>query len=149
HSIEPLDDVRTPGAVPLDDDLGVRAGAKRVTEASELSPQLVMVVDLAVEDDGHAAVGRVHRLIRSGRQIQDRETRVPEHRTSRTVDGTRIGPTVRDRGERRIGVDRIPGANEHGSEDATHDYPSARTSAPRTTRFDRKRRRAESSAPAK
>ena len=40
----------------MHDDLGVRAGGEAVAPALQVGAQLLKIVDLAVEDDGHRAV---------------------------------------------------------------------------------------------
>ena len=61
-------------------DRGVAARLERLTGLLEVAPQIPEVVDLAVEDDRPvAAAGAVgHRLIAGGRQVDDRETTVPQ-----------------------------------------------------------------------
>ena len=62
-------------------DRRVAARLERLAGLLEVAPQILEVVDLAVEDDGPvAAAGAVgHRLVAGGRQVDDRETTVPQH----------------------------------------------------------------------
>src|SRR5262249_35581792 len=53
HAVETVEDVRPPLLVAVDDDLGVGLGPEPVATALQLAPELLEVVDLAVEDDPH------------------------------------------------------------------------------------------------
>jgi hypothetical protein len=44
----------------------------------QLGAQFVMVIDLAVVGDDVALIGRKHRLVTGGREIDDREPQVAE-----------------------------------------------------------------------
>ena len=65
HAAQLLEHVRAPRLVAVDDGLGVAVRDKRVTHRLELGAQLLEVVDLAVERDGHRAVGVLHGLARA------------------------------------------------------------------------------------
>ena len=58
--------------VEVDEHLGVAARREAVPGALELVPQLAVVVDLAVLDDGDPAVLVGDRLV-AGREVDDRE----------------------------------------------------------------------------
>src|SRR5262249_11783020 len=78
HALEAVEEVGPPLAIPVDDDFGVRVvGAELVALGRELLPKRAEVVDLAVEDDVHQAVGRRHRLLPVD-QVQNREPVLPE-----------------------------------------------------------------------
>ena len=92
---------------------------KRDTLAFELSAQLEVVVDLAVEDDP-AVAGRVlHRLIAGRRQIDDRETAVRE--TDPPVFGT---PQPAASGPRWVMVSRMAVSRSRSTTGACETMPA-------------------------
>ena len=81
---------------------GVAAGREALAARFERPPQLAVVVDLAVEHDLVAAVGRRHRL-RAGRTgIDDRQTGVHQQRVlrRRAPHAAAVRTAVRERGDR-------------------------------------------------
>ena len=67
-----------PLQVGLEDDLGVAAGEEPVAVALELGPQLLVVVDAAVEDAGQPDGGVDHGLAAGRGQVDDLQPPVPE-----------------------------------------------------------------------
>jgi hypothetical protein len=63
----------------------------------ELGAQLAEVEDLAVEDDRDRAVGRVHRLVAVGRQVEDREAAVVEADAAQQRRAVRVGAALAHR----------------------------------------------------
>src|SRR5437660_3369605 len=81
HPIQPLKTRYPPAAVRAEDYLGVGRGAKgNRLEALELSLQLRIVVDLAVEHDPRRSIGQCHGLI-ARFQIDDAEAAMREEGT--------------------------------------------------------------------
>ena len=76
HAAEPAQRRRTPGAPGLEHDLGVGFGDEAHAASLQLGPQLLVVVELAVVDEGQAVLG--HRLVGGGGQIDDRKPPMAE-----------------------------------------------------------------------
>ena len=84
HAREVLDEAVAPVPVRLDDDLGVAGREEPVARPLELAPQLVVVVDAAVEGDRDPELGVDHRLGRPLGQVDDLQATVAErHRSLR------------------------------------------------------------------
>src|SRR5207302_1827050 len=94
HAAEALHAVFAPLLPGVNDDLGVALRKKHVTRARELGDQLLVVVDLAVEDDDDAAVLVEKRLL-PGREIDDREPPVPEAQPRLEMQAALVGPAVK------------------------------------------------------
>src|SRR5512135_1428406 len=77
HAAEALDAGFAPLLPGVDDHLGVALRMKAVPTARELRNELLVVVDLAVEHDDHAAVLVEQRLLASGK-IDDRQPPMAE-----------------------------------------------------------------------
>ena len=77
HAAKAVDAGLAPGLPGVDDDFGVAAGVEHVAERLQLRDQFLVVVDLAVEDDAHAVVFVVERLLAGG-QVDDRQAPVPQ-----------------------------------------------------------------------
>src|SRR5207237_597177 len=77
HATEALDAVLTPRFPRMHDHLGVAARAKAMAKLHELGNELLIVVDLAVEDDDHAAVLVEPRLL-PRLQVDDGKTLMAE-----------------------------------------------------------------------
>ena len=77
HAAKPADRLEVPGAEGLDEDFGVGGGAEAVAEVQQLFAELDVVVDLAVEDDGVAAVRAPHRLLAAA-DVDDRQAAMTE-----------------------------------------------------------------------
>ena len=73
--------VRRPEREQAQHDRGVAGRLECLAGLLEVAPQILEVVDFAVEDDRPiVATGAVgHRLVACGRQVDDRETTVPQH----------------------------------------------------------------------
>ena len=65
HAAQLLEHVGAPRLVAVDDGLGVAVRDELVAQRLKLGAQLLEVVDLAVERDGHRAVGVLHGLARA------------------------------------------------------------------------------------
>ncbi len=92
-----------PGFDRCEQHLGIGMAAKRGAAAFvlQLAPQLAMIVNLAIEDDGQPAAGRVHGLLPGRRKIDDRQ---PAKGQAETLG--RIGPdafVVRSAVDQRAG----------------------------------------------
>jgi hypothetical protein len=70
----------------MEDHLGVGMAAEGVALRLEFLAELAVVVDLAVEDELYRAVERLHGLVAERREIDDRETRVPESHRGAVVE---------------------------------------------------------------
>ena len=67
---------------------GITAGPQSDTGPLQLIPQAAIIINLTVETDGVAAVGRRHGLMRSVRQIDNRQPRVTQRETGGFVEMT-------------------------------------------------------------
>src|SRR5688572_50496 len=79
--------------------------------------ELAVAIDFAVEDDPALAVGREHRLIRAGPQVDDRQPTETDVHGATHAEVAGVGPAMGDRGESGGVVPaRISSANEaaHG-----------------------------------
>ena len=76
HPVQSREEIGSEAGEPLEDDLGVRASAPAAD--SDLGPQFLEVVDLAVVAEDESTVGRDHRLISRGAQVDDRKPPVEE-----------------------------------------------------------------------
>src|SRR5271169_737025 len=77
----------------MDDDLGIAARAKDMTEGRELGHQRLEIVDLAVVDDANRMVLIIDRLIAPS-QIDDGEPAVPEPDPRRIVETIAVRATM-------------------------------------------------------
>ncbi len=96
----------------------------------ELTPELRMVVELAVVSQPHRAILVGHRLIRLRREVDDPQAGVPKH-TGRALAGDRshaasVGSPVVDgiEGMRDRLLPPLGGAPGGDAEDAAHGYQS-------------------------
>src|SRR4051812_44313428 len=78
HPVQPAEAVVTPLEICLEYDLGIRRGAKHVLACFELTPDFLIVIDLAVEDDLEAVRRISHGLPAGWRQVNNREPPVPQ-----------------------------------------------------------------------
>ena len=116
HAAEPLEAVLAELLVQMDDDLDVAGGREAVSASLQLGAQLDEVVELAVADDGDAAVLARDRLV-ARLQIDDGEPAHRERRAAaRHVPG-RVRPTVAEQREVRQHLDR---GEVECPEDAAH-----------------------------
>ena len=63
HAAQALEHARAPCLIAMHDGLGVAVGLELIAHALKLGAQLLKVVNLAVERDGHAAIGVLHGLV--------------------------------------------------------------------------------------
>ncbi len=77
HAAKALDTALTPRLPSVHDDFRVAARVELVTEGLQLGNQLLVVVDLAVEDDDDGAVLVVERLL-TGRDVDDGQPPMPQ-----------------------------------------------------------------------
>src|SRR5580658_8628286 len=77
----------------MDDNLGITACAKDMTECRELGHQRLEIVDLAVVDDANRPVLIVDRLVAPS-QVDDGEPAVAEPDPRRIVETVAIGATM-------------------------------------------------------
>ena len=66
HAVQAPDAVGPVLLIEMDDDLGIALGRERMPARAKLRAQFPIVVDLAVEDDGHGPILVVHGLIARG-----------------------------------------------------------------------------------
>ena len=74
HPAQPRKDPRSPGVPAIDDDLGVAAAAKRITQRRQLAAEFCKVVYLAVVGNPDIAISARHRLMAGRREIDDRQS---------------------------------------------------------------------------
>ncbi len=96
HPVKPLEAIHAPAPPGGEDHLGVARGAERETRLLQLAAQFAEVVDLAVEDDHCAAIGRMHRLRRSG-EVDDRQATMAEADPVIGPHPRPVRPPVRER----------------------------------------------------
>ena len=78
HSVQVLQGIESPFPVGFQNHFGVGRGTKTVPSFFELAAHVLVVVDLAVEDDLKLPGSVRHRLPAGRRQIDDREATVTE-----------------------------------------------------------------------
>src|SRR5579863_5953265 len=78
HAVEALECPDAPGGERIQNDLGVRGGAKPIPERLKFGSQLAKVVDLAVVTEHVTMVSVDHRLLSGRREINDGQTTMPE-----------------------------------------------------------------------
>src|SRR5262245_43040550 len=78
HPLQSLQAIFAPMQIGLQQRFRVRVGFEAVPERFQPQPQFPKVVDLAVENYPGRAVGRGHRLKPAIRQIENRQTAMPE-----------------------------------------------------------------------
>jgi hypothetical protein len=93
HAAQALHAGLAPGLPGVDDDLGVAAGAEHVPERRQLGHQLPVVVDLAVVDDDHGAIGVEQRLL-AALEVDDRQALVAERDPGCAVRAGLVGTPV-------------------------------------------------------
>ena len=106
----------------MHDDFGVAARVEDVPERLQLRDQLLVVVDLAVEDDDDRAVLVVERLL-AGREVDDRQAAMTEPDARLEVHALAVRPAVRLRvvhalQQRAVEVAAAAGVEQSG--DAAH-----------------------------
>ncbi len=123
HAAEPLDAVLAPLLPGMNDHLGVAAGPEAVSKLREFRDQRLIVVDLAVEDDDHAAVLVEQRLLPGG-EVDDREPAMAEPQAGLGVQPDLVRPAmvlglVHARNE--VARDRPRARDVHDADNAAHD----------------------------
>src|ERR1019366_3476850 len=83
--------------VQVENDLAVAPRSKHVPSLHEAGPELGEVVDLTVDDDPDGLVFIEERLGAFGRQVDDRETPVTQHRAGAAPEASGVGPAVLER----------------------------------------------------
>src|SRR5205823_14845688 len=76
HAAQPGDDLRPPGVPAVDDDLGIAAAAKGITELLEVAADLSEVVDFPVIANPDVPIRTCHRLVSGRRQVDDGKPRM-------------------------------------------------------------------------
>src|SRR5688572_25067733 len=113
HAVDPLDEVGAPFEIRVQRDFRIRVRQKYMTELKQGALELAVTVDLAVEDDPARAVGRPHRLVGRGPQIDDRKAAKPDSHGAFETELARVGTAMRDRAQRGgVAPIRIGSANE-------------------------------------
>ena len=95
HAAQLLEHVRAPRLVAVDDGLRVAVRDERVAHRLELGAQLLEVVDLAVERDGHGAVGVLHGLA-GAFEVDDRQAAKAHRDVVVHEEALVVGPAVGD-----------------------------------------------------
>ena len=101
HAAQPVEAGRAPPAPGLEQDLGVGGGPEPDPGGRQLSPQRLIVVDLAIVADDQPVL--LERLVGRGRQVDDRQPAMAETDLGAVVlpleDALGIRPAVRDRAQ--------------------------------------------------
>src|SRR5206468_2292648 len=95
HAVEPVEDVRAPLFVAVNDHFGIRLRSETVPPTLELLPELAEVVDLAVEDDPDCLPGIGHGLMASA-QVNDGEPAKAEPDRTEDVVALVVRPSVNE-----------------------------------------------------
>jgi hypothetical protein len=137
HAAEARHPVGAVLLVAVDDRLRVRSGGEPMASGNQLVPQLLEVVDLAVEHHDDRPVLVEHGLI-ARRQIDDRQAAVPQPHAPLEVKAVGIGATMGHRGghaAEELARDRVPRVRMDDAGDPTHvSRPSAHRRAGRGRR---------------
>ncbi len=129
HAAQPVEEPLAPVAPAVQQHLGVARRDEVEALRLEFRPQRVKVVDLAVEDDPQAPVGRRHRLVAERREVDDREPAVAEADASVRGDpgagvvGSAVALEVAQALE-QTGLDRSAAAIREDACNAAHDETS-------------------------
>ena len=135
HAAEPAEHVAAVLLVEVGKDLGVAAAAEAMAPALEVASQLVMVVELAVEDDDDRSVLVRHRLVAQRRQVDDPEPRVDEARSSDALMRRSVRAAMRQEAEDRAAASPSDGAGSPSQPASPHISTVPQTAArPRGTR---------------
>src|SRR6266852_5955372 len=134
--------------------LGVAAAAEAMTFGCESRPQILEIIDLAVERHDETFIGRQHRLMTGVGQINDREATVAKSDAAVAVepDALAIRPAVSERRSHRTDRRKTAGirlVGEQNAGDATHlvsSMPVAANACGLAQRPDRLRLRARKPA---
>ena len=93
HAIEPRQAIRAPFLPSGKDNLAITVGVKLRTRRAQFLAQFAVIIDLAVEHQHCPAIGRGHRLRRSG-DIDDRQAPVAEANARRGPHAKAVRPAV-------------------------------------------------------
>jgi hypothetical protein len=96
HAVELRPDVVAPAFVAGKDDLGIARALEHTAERLQLAPQVTEIVDLAVEDQRVAAVGRVEGLMPAF-DVDDAQPAHPEAEVAIGHHALVVGAAVQDR----------------------------------------------------
>src|SRR3989475_449551 len=88
HAVEAGEAPFPPMAVGLQQHFGVGPGREGVAEPFELRPQVLMIVDLAVEYDPLRGSACRHRLRPAGGEVEDGQSAVPQDRKSTRLNSS-------------------------------------------------------------
>src|SRR3981081_3260142 len=105
--------------------LGVAVAAEAMTFGYKSRPQTAEIIDLAVERHDQAFVGRQHRLMTGGGEINDRKATMAESDAAVAVepDALAIRPAMSERRGHRMDCREMAGvrcAGEENADDTTH-----------------------------
>ncbi len=95
HAAQPLEHVRAPLLVAVQDHLRIALGGEGVAQREQLLAQRLVVVDLAVVGDDQRAVLVVDRL-RAAAQVDDAQAAVPQGRMLVDIAALAVGAAMRD-----------------------------------------------------
>ena len=93
HAAQAVQAAFPPSLPSMDDDFGVAARTEVVAQRLQFGHQFAVVVDLAVEDDAHRAVGIEQGLLAGG-QVDDGQAPVPQRQARLQVHIVFVGATV-------------------------------------------------------
>ena len=127
HADEPVEQPLAPLLPALQQHLGVAGGAEAHPRALELRPQLLVVVDDAVEDDRQAELVVDHRLRAALGEVDDREPAMHERRPVRDHAPSPSGPRGASAALMRSSTSRSGDAWRRSSPAIPHIAQTART----------------------
>ena len=124
HAAQPSYAIGALVLVEMEDGLGVALSGELVSPCNQPTPELAIVVDLAVEDDDLRPIFVENRLSPAS-QIDDAEPAHPEAHGALQVDALVVWPPMRDRPAHppnRGGRDRPGRIFVNDADDAAHSY---------------------------
>jgi hypothetical protein len=128
HAVQPLQAIRSPLPPRGQDGLRVAVGLEDVSLLLEAGTHLLVIVDLAVEGNHHAPVGRHHRL-GAALQIDDRQAPMPEAHARPGPHAAPVGAAMGKHVGHRLdplGIDGLGHVDVEDSGDAAHGLFAAR-----------------------
>src|SRR5204862_2942629 len=96
HPAKPVHAALSHRLIELEDHLGVAPGSEAASLPDHLLPALVVVVDLAVQDE-HRLPVVAHEGLRASFEIHDGETHVAEADSVAAIDPLAVGPAMGER----------------------------------------------------
>src|SRR5688572_3437507 len=123
------ENIGAPLLISVNDDLRVRAGAKAMALFLQFGPELLVVVNLAIEDHPDLLVGVRHRLMPPG-QIDDGEAAEAQPERSRDEIALIIGTAMRNRTRHafdRLAINRLVAREIKLAGNAAHRVRGRRT----------------------